>query len=316
MKLGIVVVYLVSDRMGPLLDLHLRKIEECTDVPYTIYGSVNRLLLKYRRILDRRPHVQTFQISPAYEEAEESARYVKGISSRVAATENGYYFDRLVDLAIADGVTHLCTLHVDSFPIRPGWVDHLLERTRDSVPVAAMLRAENGDTMLPMPACLFCTRQFVETAKPQFTITPETEELPDWPPFLERYSGEFDTGFGYAFALHRHGMGFSPLRRSNRRNDHYLFAGVYDDVVFHLGAAARMDAGDPWVVFRGAWRGEGQASEYAAARTDAERRQLIEASDLENRRTFEDIWEELIRNPDAYIDSLRSGEANVENANG
>ncbi len=287
MKLGILVVYLVSDRMGPLLDLHLRKIEECTDVPYTIYGSVNRLQAEYRRILDGRRDVKTFEITPAYEETEESERYVTGLVGRVAATENGYYLDRLVDLAIADGATHLCTLHVDSFPVQPGWVDHLLARTRDSVPVAAMLRAENGDTMLPMPACLFSTREFVEAAQPRLTITPETEAHPEWPPFLERYGDEFDTGFGYAFALYRLGLGFAPLRRSNLRNDHYLFAGVYDDVVFHLGAAARIDAGDPRVVFRGEWRGEGRTPEHAAAKTFADRQRLMQASDAENRRTFE-----------------------------
>ena len=308
MKLGIVVVYLVSDRMRPLFDLHLRKIEECTDVPYTIYGSVNRLRSEYRRILKRRPNVQIFEISPAYEEAEESRSYVKGMAGRAIATENGYYFDRLVDLAMADGVTHLCTLHVDSFPVRPGWVGHLLARTGDSVPVAAMLRAENGDTMLPMPACLFCTRDFVETARPRFTITPETEALPDWPLFLERHGGEFDTGFGYAFALHLRGMEFAPLLRSNLHDDHYLFAGVYDDVVFHLGAAARVDAGAP-VVFRGAWRGDGRTPEYAAASTDEERQRLIRYSHFENRRTFEDIWEKLVRDPDAYSESLRTGRA-------
>jgi hypothetical protein len=305
-KLGIVVVYLVSDRMRPLLELHLRKIEECTEVPYMIYGSVNRLRSEYRRIVERRPNVKIFEISPTYQDAEESRRYVKGMAGRALATENGYYFDRLVDLAIEDGATHLCTLHVDSFPVQPGWVHHLLERTRDSVPVAAMLRAENGDTMLPMPACLFCTREFVEGTKPRFTITPETEELPDWPLFLERYGGEFDTGFGYAFALHRNGMAFAPLLRSNLHDDHYLFAGIYDDVVFHLGAAARVDAGAP-VVFRGAWRGEGQTLEYAAATTDEERQRLIQASHFENRRTFENIWMNLQRDPDAYIESLRSG---------
>jgi hypothetical protein len=305
MKLGIVVVYLVSDRMRPLLELHLRKIEECTDVPYTIYGSVNRLGSRYRRILQRRPNVQVFELSPAYQDADESRRYVKGLPGRAIATENGYYSDRLVDLAIADGVTHLCTLHVDSFPVRSSWVDQLLKRTSDSVPVAAMLRAENGDTMLPMPACLFCTREFVEATKPRFTISPETEALPDWSPFLERYSGQFDTGFGYAFALHQHGLGFAPLRRSNLRNDHYLFAGIYEDIVFHLGAAARVDAGAR-LVFRGAWRGDGQTHEYAATTTDEERQRLIEASHFENRRTFESIWENLVRDPDAYIESLRS----------
>jgi len=298
-KLGIVVVYLVSERMVPLLELHLRKIEELTDVPYTIYGSVNRLLPRHRRVLERHPRVETFEISPSFEERDQSAGFVK---------ENGYYLDHLIELAITDGVTHLCALHVDSFPIRAGWVEHVLAKIDDAHPMAAMLREENGDTVLPMPAFLFCTREFQELVRPRFMIPSQTEATPEWQAFCKRYGGEQDTGLGYAFALNQRGLRFHALRRSNQHDDHYLLAGVYDDLVFHLGAAARMDLAGQRVLFRGERRGAGRTAEYMAAETDEERQRLLELGELENRRKFEEIWAALTRDPDAYVHLLRTGE--------
>jgi len=58
MKLGIVVVYLVKEEDEKLLDLHLTQIDKHTEMPYTIYGSVNRLLPKFRKKLEKHPKVK------------------------------------------------------------------------------------------------------------------------------------------------------------------------------------------------------------------------------------------------------------------
>ena len=58
MRIGIVVVYLVSERNEKLLDLHLAQIEKNTDGPYTIYACVNGLLPQFSKKLERDPHVR------------------------------------------------------------------------------------------------------------------------------------------------------------------------------------------------------------------------------------------------------------------
>jgi hypothetical protein len=48
-----------------------------------------------------------------------------------------------------------------------------------------------------------------------------------------------DTGIGYGYALWKSGEPWLRLTRSNARDYHFLLAGIYGHVFFHLGAAAR-----------------------------------------------------------------------------
>ena len=128
MKLGIVVVYLVTERNEKLLDLHLSQIENNTEVPYKIYGSAARLYPKFRQKLQQNPNVKICDCRQ-YIEEHKQRRY-----------EHSFYLEQLIKFAIDDGVSHVAVLHVDSFPIRPGWAKELAAKLSETCAVAGIMR--------------------------------------------------------------------------------------------------------------------------------------------------------------------------------
>lgn len=96
---------------------------------------------------------------------------------------------------------------------------------------AAAHRVENGDRNLPHPSFLVTTADFVAAARPRF--------LPRWnaalAAFCRTHGQAFDSGVGYALAAQRTGRRWAPLLRSNVVNDHFLLAGLYGDIAFHVG---------------------------------------------------------------------------------
>jgi hypothetical protein len=163
MKVGIVVVYLVSEENEKLLDIHLSQIEEHTHTPYAIYASVNRLLPRFRQRLERSTKVKICEC-PTTELRDRE--------------EHSFYLDYLVRHAVEDGVSHVVTLHVDSFPVRSDWIEVLTGKLSDSCVLVAI--QESKESVLP-----------------------------------------------------------STMLRSNQGEDHHIIGSVYDDLIFHLGAATR-----------------------------------------------------------------------------
>jgi hypothetical protein len=306
MKLGIVVVYLLKKNAGPLLQLHLDRIARHTSVPYTIYGAPLRLKPRFRQVLEEDPHVRLVDV-PVIDEPRVSR-------------EHAYYLDALVRAAMDDGVTHVCVLHVDSFPVRDGWAEDLASHVSDSCIGAAVFRAENGDRVLPMPAGFLFSRQFQEQVQPRFFASREVAKSAEYRQFMQEFDAEVDSGIGYAYEIYRRGLNWHRLLRSNRHNDHYLMAGVYGDTFFHLGAAARKPR------FRGDYDGpEAPPALQWWQWLDDSRDSLPESvcdalqSKLPPRETvvgdikarndaaFAGIFERLLADPDRYIDLLRTG---------
>ena len=307
MKLGLFAVYLLKDQAGPLLQLHLDWITRHTRVPYTIYGAPLRLKPSFRDQLLQHPRVKLVEVPP--------------VAEPNISREHAYYLDRLVEAAMHDGVTHLCALHVDSFPVRDGWAEELAAQIQGDCIGAAILRAENGDRILPHPSGFLFSRAFQERFQPRFFAPPAVTASASYQDFKARYRSEMDSGFGYAFAIHRHKLKWKPLLRSNRHNDHYLMAGVYGDTFFHLGAAARTERR-----FRGDYRGQGaswhvrwvRAAERAGrwlpealrcrlANGSLNRTRLLEAAEAANHACFERIYQRLLDDPDRYLKLLRTG---------
>jgi hypothetical protein len=148
MRLGIIVTYLFSSETEFLLPLHLGQIRKFTDVPYTIYGSVNRLESQFRSQLAPFAEVRPCEFP--------QTEFRQG-------EEHGYYLDGLAKIAIEDGSTHLVTLHLDSFPISSGWAAKLKALTDET---GTCVVAEGN-----FSACLFFTREFYLRYQPKFRGT-------------------------------------------------------------------------------------------------------------------------------------------------
>jgi hypothetical protein len=224
MKLGIVVVYLVSPENEKLLDLHLDQIKKFTSVSYTIYGSINRLLPYFRQKLAKHPEITICTCQDTEERG---------------AAEHAHYLEQLTKFAIEDGATHIVTMHVDSFPIRHHWAEELVEMVNGSVAFATI---ENINT-----ACLFFTRDFYLRHQPRFTLSPKEHASTEYWKYQNDYNPIPHSGIGYGFRAHTRRLSWHYLRKSAQSSQG--FCCIYDNMIFHLVAASDV-GGRQWQSFR------------------------------------------------------------------
>lgn len=217
MKLGILVIYMVSERYGRLLDLHLRQIERCTTVPFTIYAAPVRLLPEYREVLLKNPHVTVCDCPP---------------TDLRMGQEHTYYLECLVQRALADGVTHIAMLHVDSFPVRLGWAERLENHLSESCVLAVVTPSQ-------FTSCLFCASDFLRTYQPALRFTQADNQSAEYQRLRETYDYRDETGAGYILAAYRQGLTWYSLQRSETAAQPYPFS-LYDDLIFHLGGVNRL----------------------------------------------------------------------------
>jgi len=223
MKLGIIVVYAVKQENDKLLELHLSQIEKHTHVPYTIYGSANRLLPEFRQKLMQHPKVKICECE--HTELRDAA-------------EHGFYLEQLVKCAILDNVTHLAILHVDSFPIRSDWAEELAGKLSDHCVLAATIRDEEYDRK-PFTACMFFHRDFYLKYHPTFQLSRGELSSQPYKKYLSEFGPIYESGIGYGFTIRREGLTWHPLVRSNRGENHHIIGSIYGDLIFHLGSANR-----------------------------------------------------------------------------
>ena len=210
MNLGIAVVYLVTERNGPLLDLHLGQIEKNTQCPYKIYGSANRLAPQFLPILEQNPKVKVCDCE-TYEGTHRKRRY-----------EHTFYLEQLIRIAIEDNVTHVAILHVDSFPVRPGWAMELAGRLSDRCVVAAIMRDEKIDQK-PMTAGIVFGRDFYLDWHPRLLLNKEERSSDLYERYSQRHPHKTDSGIGYGFMVFTQGLSWYPLLRSNKGGDDSIF---------------------------------------------------------------------------------------------
>jgi hypothetical protein len=211
--LGIVVAYMVGDGGEGLLDVHLDRIERHTRVPYVIHGSATRLIASSRLRLEQHPQVRLHDLPP---------------TSLRGAEEHSGYLEPLVAHAIADGATHIAILHVDSFPVRDGWVETLVGTLSNAVAFATI---EGIDT-----ACLVFHRDFYLEHRPSFLVARETQRSAAYAAFRRSTGVQLHhSGTGFGFEAHQRHLSWHSMRATSR--DRSSGAAIYDDAVFHLKGA-------------------------------------------------------------------------------
>jgi len=221
-KLAIIVVYYLNDADIDVLDIHLQSIIKNTHSNYTIYGVANRVSDTVKQHLEKYKNLELVSLES-----------FNGTGSE----EHSFYLDKLINYAINSGQsTHICTLDCDSFPIKENWEQSLYKTITNESPVTAVSRVENGDTFLPHPSMTFFASDFYIENKFEFFPSKEKINEPSFQNFLFTTKQKIDSGIGLAYLLYSKNIKWTPLLRSNKHNDHFLLAGIYGDLIFHLGS--------------------------------------------------------------------------------
>lgn len=306
MKLGIVVVYLVTERNERLLDLHLSQIESNTKVPYKIYGSAARLYPKFQQKLQQNPNVKICECRQYIEEHKER-RY-----------EHSFYLEQLIKFAIDNGVSHVAVLHVDSFPVRPGWAKELAGKLSKTCVLAGIMRDKKIDQK-PMTAGMLFSRDFYMDYQPKLLLSEQELNSEEYEKYKQKYPHTPDSGIGYGFKIFSKGLSWYPLFRSNKGGAEAIFGSIYGDLMFHLQSAVQIE-NSPSIIFRGTSdprsrirRLVGSLARTVLPQTTREKLRshipenvLISRNDLE-RQAFEQARQWLFEDPQSYLQYLRTG---------
>jgi hypothetical protein len=223
MKLAILVVYLVAEEDERLLEIHLSQIEKTTSVPFRIYAVANRLLPRFREKIEGLPYVSICEIQ---------ATMLRG------SAEHAYYLDRLVQAAVVDGATHICTFHVDSFPVCAGWVEKVTAEMQGDCVLAGVERDERKDRK-PVTEFMIFTREFYAAYRPTFRLTESEMASLEYQRYLACCPHTLDSGVGYGFKVWSQGLSWFPLKRVDRNREHHNTGGLYGNLIFHLGSTVR-----------------------------------------------------------------------------
>ena len=223
MKLGILVVYLVAEEDERLLEIHLSQIEKTTSVPFRIYAAANRLLPHFREKIERLPYVSICQIPT---------------TTLRGSSEHAYYLDRLVEIAVADGATCICTFHVDSFPVCAGWLEKITAELRGNCVLAGVERDERKDTK-PVTEFMIFTREFYVAHHPTFKLTENELKSSEYQRYLASCPHRPDSGVGYGYKLWSQGLSWYSLKRVDRDRRRHITGALYENLIFHLCGAAR-----------------------------------------------------------------------------
>lgn len=220
LKNAILCVYYVPEEMEWVFDLQLDQIRKCTK-DYTIYAAFIKGSERVFNVLQESADIKICEVNAA---------------NSHPSKQHSMALTQLMRHAIDDGCGAIFTLDVDSFPIINDWMHTMIAMAEEGSGVCAVHRTENEDTFLPHPSGCVMLSSFV--SQYPFEFYPENiEEVGS--DYLEDTGQRPDSGIGLGYILWKHHFPWSEMQRSNSHNLHYLMAGIYGNVIFHLGAGSR-----------------------------------------------------------------------------
>jgi hypothetical protein len=295
-KLGVLVVYLVKPENAELLDLHLNKIRALTSVPYTIYAGLSSLAPPLLQRLRAEPGVELVQLRE---------------TDLSGSPQHSLYLEQLIERALKDDVTHLVTLHVDSFPIRAGWAETIASRLTGDTVLATL---SNNDYLIGYTAGLFFRRDFWEDLQPAFLLSEEDRAAPEY----QRFSREHphypaDSGVGFVFRAYSRGKAFAALERSDAGRGAGTFASIHGDLIFHLGGAYRYEklsgeerSASRKAIFKMLTAARGRVKKCIPKTIERSVKRLFwPLIDSSEHRLYDQARRELLNDPERYLERLR-----------
>jgi hypothetical protein len=229
---------------------------------------------------------------------------------RRAMHEHSYYLDQLIQIAVEDGATHIATLHLDSFPIRIGWIEELASRLADTCVIATV---EGINT-----ACLTFGAEFYRRFRPSMLVSRSVQATLGFRNYIQTFKPIQHSGIGYGFTACANGLSWYYLSLTASCRD---YGCIYDDMIFHLGGAVGLRANTtPGAETTPSLLSRGVLSAAAAGRVllPAEVRGLLRARFARwcdrlidrprtavDRRRHDVVARELLQAPDTFLEQLR-----------
>jgi len=219
-KRAILCVYYVPVDMEWVFDLQLAQIRKCSE-DYKIYAAFIKGSQRVLSVLQESSDITLCEVSAENDHP---------------SKQHSMALTQLMNYAINDGVEAIYTLDVDSFPISNSWMKQMYNSALQNNGVCAVHRLENGDKFLPHPSGCAVLAEFVKNNP--FEFYPENIEITG-KMFIDETGQRPDSGIGLGYVLWNGKKTWAQLERSNGRNLHYIMAGIYGNVIFHLGAGSR-----------------------------------------------------------------------------
>lgn len=154
-------------------------------------------------------------------------------ASHEPVREHATKLNRLAEIILREAASEdrLLFLDGDAFPI--GALTPFLDRQLEAAPLVAVQRLENNGDRQPHPCFCATTVGFWRS------IGGDWNEGYPW----RNASGAAtsDVGGNLLGILESRGLAWRPLARTNRKNLHPVWFGIYGDIVYHHGAGFRRD---------------------------------------------------------------------------